>query len=188
MAKKSTIKTFLGLDLSLTGTGVFALKGAEIFPHEIKTKPDEFKHSLARVEHIADKVVAYVNNYKPDLIVVEDYFTGRNPRAVIQLCELGTMVRYKVLLNGNPILTVAPTQLKKFVLGKGNGAKELVLKGVYKKWAVDVSSNNLADACTLAFMARAIYNEQNGIDQNLLKYEDEVIKKILSTRQLLDVL
>ena len=186
MAKKAAAsKTFLGLDLSLTGTGIFVLRGAIMRWREIATKPADFAHSLVRVEYIANEVVDYVNKFKPDFIVVEDYFTGRNPRAIIQLCELGTIVRYKLLKSGHPLLVVAPTQLKKFVLGKGSGPKELILKGVFKKWGVDVNSNNLADACTLAYLARAIYNEQHGIPQTLLKYEEDVVKKIMSTRQVL---
>jgi hypothetical protein len=55
---------------------------------------------------------------------------------------------------------VTPYQLQKFCLGpKEKGVKRtksLVLKGVYRKWGVDLTDDNLADAYTLARVAGAL--------------------------------
>ena len=175
---------FCGLDLSLTSTGTVVLHNTcELTNQLIKTKGEDFPHSLARVEYIADTIIGIVNTWKPVLVVVEDYFSGRNPKVIIALCELGTMVRYKLLKNGTPWISVAPTQLKKFCYGSGGGGKELVLKGVYKKWGIDVSSNDIADASVLAYMAQALIRHLNHQPQELLKYEQEVIEKILKERK-----
>lgn len=175
---------FLGLDLSLTSTGVFlkTILGQESF--EIKTKPDQFENSILRCDHIAQTIVAFVNKTKPGMIAVEDYFAGRMLGSVIQLAELGTLVRYALMKNGSHFYTVAPTQLKKFCTSKGSGDKDNILKGVYKKWNVDVNSNNIADACVLAYIAEAIYNTKNGVQQTLLDYEKEVVAKILKERKM----
>lgn len=183
--------TVYGLDLSLTGTGIACLKESglpapadiEISLEEVGTQPKNFTNSLVRVEHIADKILAHINNNKPKMIVIEDYFSGRNPKVIIQLCELGTIVRYKLLKAGYSFTTVTPNQLKKFCLGSGAGGKELVLKGVYKRWGLDLTSNNLADATVLAYMAKAIWNQNNGVSQKLLKYESEIVDKVIKERQ-----
>ena len=174
---------FIGLDLSLTDSGVVCLRDGDIAIHNIKTKPDEFSNSLLRAEKIADGVFGYVSEYKPNFIVVEDYFVGRNSKAVINLCELGTLVRYKLLKGGFPFRTIAPNQLKKFCLGKGNAGKELILKGIYKKWGIDVDNNNTADAVVLAYVARALYYTINELEIDLLKYELEVVRKVLKERK-----
>lgn len=186
MSEEKKDLTFLGLDLSLTDTGVVAVRGSEVFKHDIVTKPANFKHSLARVEKIADDVLGYVNTYLPELILIEDYFTNRNnPKAVIQLCELGTVVRYKLLKAGRGFWLVAPTQLKKFCTGKGNVGKDVILKDVYKKWGLDLNNNNIADASVLAFLARALYNKQNNIQQKLLKYEEVVIDDLIKYKTMI---
>ena len=175
---------YLGLDLSLTSTGVFLKRESSYECFEIKTKPDQFANSILRCDHIATNIVNFIDKSNPTMITVEDYFTGRQPYSVIQLAELGTLVRYKLIANSNHFYTVAPTQLKKFCTSKGNGDKDNVLKGVYKKWNVDVNSNNIADACVLAYMAEAIYKIQNKIDVNLAEYEKEVVLKILKERKM----
>ena len=48
---------------------------------------------------------------------------------------------------------VSPSTLKKFVTGKGNCKKDLVLLKVFQKWGVEFSDNNLADAYSLARFA-----------------------------------
>ena len=70
-----------------------------------------------------------------------------------------------------------PQQLKKFCLGPKQKnvpqSKALMLKGVLKKWGVDLSDDNLADAYTLAHMAGRVATGEKG-----LAYEDEVIGKL----------
>lgn len=52
--------------------------------------------------------------------------------------------------------TPTPQQVKKFATGKGNAKKDDMKLAVYKKWAVELSDENLADAYTMARMAAAI--------------------------------
>ena len=48
---------------------------------------------------------------------------------------------------------IAPGTLKKFVTGKGNSKKDLMLLKTYKKWGVEFEDDNLCDAYGLARMA-----------------------------------
>lgn len=65
---------------------------------------------------------------------------------------------------------VPPTSLKKFVTGKGNAKKNEMLLGVYKKWGVEYSDDNLADAYSLARVGEAL-----DTDVPLAKYQQEVL-------------
>jgi crossover junction endodeoxyribonuclease RuvC len=72
---------------------------------------------------------------------------------VFSIGELGGVI--KLLLYDNSILfgLVQPTVLKKFVTGKGNSKKELMLLNVYKKFGFDTDNNNIADAYALGRFA-----------------------------------
>ena len=50
-------------------------------------------------------------------------------------------------------------KLVKFVIGRGNGSKALMLKYVYKKWGYDTEIDDLADAYSLA---RYVFEEYKG--------------------------
>ena len=53
---------------------------------------------------------------------------------------------------------IPPNTLKKFITGKGNAKKELMLLKVYKRWGVEFNDNNMADAYSLAKKAFDDYN------------------------------
>lgn len=178
---------FVGLDLSLTSTGCYAKIGGlndTLKTSLIVSKPDQFQHSIFRCEYIADKILEFLGEIKPDMVAIEDYFAGRQPYTVIQLAELGTMVRYKMIKSDFHFYTIAPMQLKKYATSKGNCEKDNVMKGIYKKWNVDVSNNNIADACVLSYIAESIYCVNNNLKCQLLEYEREVIDKVLKERKM----
>lgn len=169
---------YLGIDPSLSASGVFFLYDdpSQNTGYEICTQKKDFSSSIHRVDFIANRIIEDIRKRKPVAIMMEDYFTGKMPGTVIQLAELGTMIRTRILESGNKFAVTPPTRLKKFVSGNGNSGKELMLKNVFKKWGIDLTSNNIADACGIAYMCRAIYNKLNNIPQVLTKYEAECIK------------
>lgn len=176
---------FLGLDLSLTATGFYLIQdGKDAISKEIKTKPADFPHTIARADHIADEILNTIKGIKIDMIAMEDYFSGRQPGSVIQLAILGTMVRARLLDNGYSFLTIAPTQIKKFETGSGIAPKDTMIKAVFQHHGFDTNSNNIADACAIAYVGRAVYY------YNYLGYNDwtkcqiEVLKKIKKDREI----
>ena len=177
---------FIGLDLSLTNTGCF-LKTSDRAKYESKlicTKPDQFENSILRCEHISLSILEFINLHKPTMVTIEDYFAGKMMGSVIQLAELGTLVRYILIKNKIGFYTVAPMQLKKFGTGKGNCEKDVIMKYIFKKWNVDVNNNNIADACVLAYVAEAIFKIKNSMSIDLADYEKEVVTKILKERKM----
>lgn len=91
--------------------------------------------------------------------------------------EVGGLVRLKLLKHfkepvGFPTIPV-PSQLKKFITGSGKGDKNVILKAVYKRWGLDVSDDNMADAFGLAKMALAISTGDTDYG-----YEADVLAKL----------
>ena len=175
---------FLGLDLSLTATGFYLIKCGDTDEYfEINTKPDDFPNDIERSDYIAHKIVDFIKDENITLIAMEDYFTGKQPQSVIKLATLGTVVRQRLLDNGYSYITFAVSQIKKFETGKGVAPKDNMLKSVYKRHGLDTASNNIADACAIAHVGRAYYEWQAG-RRDFLKYETEVLKKVVEDREL----
>lgn len=55
------------------------------------------------------------------------------------------------------VMAFTPTELKKFITGKGNSKKQIIIQQVYKKYGVEFEDDNLADAFVLAKMAEAAH-------------------------------
>ena len=73
---------FLGLDLSLTSTGFYLIRGDEGKKDEcceICTKPDDFCDDIGRSDHIAQAIIDRIKNESITFIALEDYFTGKQP-------------------------------------------------------------------------------------------------------------
>lgn len=179
------MKDYVGLDLSLTATGFYLIKrdGTSDYA-EIKTKPDEFPNEIARVDHIADVILEKLKGTDIEFIAMEDFFSGQQAMSVIKLAILGSIVRYRLLGAGYSYLAFAPTQIKKFETGSGNAPKDNMLKSVFKKHNFDTNSNNIADACAIAYLGKA-YSEYKQGKGGFAKYELEVLKKVDKERKII---
>ena len=175
---------YLGLDRSLTATGFYLIReDGSTLAFEINTKPENFTTDIERADHIANAILSNIASLRGNLfIVLEDYFTGKNPGSAIKLATLGTMVRYRLLRDGFSFIAVMPMQIKKFETGSGTAAKDNMMKSVFKKHGLDTTSNNIADACAIAHIGRAYYEWQAG-RRDFLAYETEVLKKISKERK-----
>jgi crossover junction endodeoxyribonuclease RuvC len=65
---------------------------------------------------------------------------------------------------------VAPSTLKKFVTGKGNAPKDLMLMEVYKRYGVTFTDDNLCDGFALAKVAHVLTT-----GDKVTKFQQEVI-------------
>ena len=172
---------FVGLDLSLTGTG-FSLKWPNsVVIETIKTVPKNFPNDLARLGHIRDELLQRIPRWVR-MICIEDFFTPQNAHqigAAISLAMLGTAVRLALYELHLPFVIVAPSQIKKFVTGKGTGQKSIVVREVFKRWGIDAKDDNQADAATLAYLAEALIE---GVKEETPKFQMEVIKTVRKDR------
>jgi crossover junction endodeoxyribonuclease RuvC len=117
---------------------------------------------FARYAGYARDVYDLVDAYGVDLVIIEGYsFAGKFINSVQY--ELGACIRMRLYQEEVPFIEIPPTSLKKFVTGKGNAKKDLILLGVYKRWDFDTEDDNEADAYGLAQFGRALIGESTGV-------------------------
>lgn len=167
----------IGLDLSLTGTGVVVLNDGKIVEQKlIKSKPvpdgkpiDE----VLRIRGIVDTIEKIITQYIPAIAVIEGLaFMVRNATALVQLSALNYMIRYMLMQNNVPFVIVAPTSLKKFITGNGASKKDVILIELYKRWGVTILDDNEADAYGLSQIGLALLN---GNSKAITKLQEEVL-------------
>jgi Holliday junction resolvasome RuvABC endonuclease subunit len=173
---------FVGLDLSLTGTGFCVKRGSKLEMRTIKTNPRTAVNDLARLEYIRDTILDLIPK-SVSLICVEDYFVPYNPKqigAAIDLIGLGMVVRVALYRLGLPFFVINNNQLKKYVTGKGSGQKSLILMAAYKRWGVEAKDDNQADSAVLSYIAEGLQAKMDGHDvSSLPSYQVEVLKKVM---------
>jgi Holliday junction resolvasome RuvABC endonuclease subunit len=147
---------YIGIDLSLTGTGIVVLdeQGNVLDKDLISTKAshkieDRLKTIWNRLKYIiwdfADKPVPGCH------IAIEGLSFGSRGTSMLELAGLHYLIRYMIDREFCGVRHVVPPQtLKKFVCGKGNVKKEQMLLQTYKKWGMEFQDNNICDAYCLA--------------------------------------
>jgi crossover junction endodeoxyribonuclease RuvC len=180
------VPCFVGLDMSLTGTGFFKMQkvgGVAVVTMEtIKTTPKTCVNDLARLRYIVSEVMRRIPK-DVKMVCIEDFFTPSNPfqiGAAIGLAMLGATVRLDLYEAGMPFFVIAPSQVKKFVTGKGTGQKSIVVREVFKRWGYEAKDDNQADACGLAHIAEALCDPNPAVERP--KYQQEVVKTVLADR------
>jgi len=156
----------IGIDTSLTGTG-FAIKDSNIKENNgftfktIKTKPEDFTDDTDRLIHIRNEILKLIPQ-NVDKVFIEDVFVGHGPSAgaSLRLALLAGCVRAGLRDAGIKFEIVQPTMVKKYITGKGNAHKDLIMMTVFKKFGIETTNNNEADAIVMADMAFEGYHPQ----------------------------
>lgn len=151
----------MGLDPSSnTGYAILDEDGNLVKAGVIHYKPEADR--FARYEKYERKIKGYIADYDVDLVIVEGFsFAGKFNNSFQY--ELGTVYRMMLYKHDIAFVEVPPTTLKKFITGKGNSKKDMILLGVYKNWDFDPTDDNEADAYGLAQFGRGIIGEPTGV-------------------------
>jgi len=156
---------FVGIDPSLTGTGLTILdKDFECVKQQLicttKRNGDiqDIEHRLIYITKQLEVLLEYKSDIK--LILIEGLSYNSKGESGAQLAALHYFIRIWLLQHDLTYDVAPPTTLKKFVSGKGNCKKEIMIKEIYKKWGVDFNDNNLADSYGLARLAQYKYGEK----------------------------
>lgn len=179
----------IGIDPSLTGTGIVVLRNGEVeLAEATKSRPE--LGIIERVKLIRNRILeieADLSDDKgrkyqsPALMVIEGFSYGSKGRSVFDIAYLGWRIREELERlrseDGTPWIEVPPTQLKKFSTGKGTANKEIILQQVYKRWEYETDNNNIADAFVLAKIGEA-YLQDNYKPDDLNLFQLEVISNL----------
>jgi Holliday junction resolvasome RuvABC endonuclease subunit len=129
--------TVIGLDLSLTGTGIAYADGSTA---TVKTRPAEGDRRLL---HIAE-AVALAAGTGTTLAVIEDLPTHAKSAGITGMVH--GVVRAVLLEHGVPYVLIAPATLKAYATGSGSGDKTGMALAAYKRAGVEFADDNQCDA------------------------------------------
>jgi len=184
------MKYFLGLDISLTSTGVCVIneKGKVCIITHITSENigNDVSGRMLRIKNVGKEVLAALGKNIIMCTAIEAYsFASKGKLA--QLVEIGSHIRFKIYsFTPSVIIEPVPIQLKKFILGpqlmkkaKGKEAKTIIIREIYKKYCLDINNDDEADAFILANIALLYYNIRNNVKSKHFTYQREVIEALI---------
>jgi len=108
--------------------------------------------------------------------VLEGYAYGiKAASALVDLSELGGVVRLELSDKGIPFVDVPPASLKLFATGKGNAPKDQVLAAAIRRLGYAGHDHNTADALWLLSMALV----RTADPARLTEYQRRALEKIV---------
>lgn len=148
---------FVGLDPSYNGFGAIMLnEKAEIMEQRLITSSSK--------DEVEDRIISMENEFKfiPTVqtlfhVYIEGPSYSSKGAFMLQMGALHYYLRIFFRKHNVRYIVKTPNELKKYITGKGNCQKDLILLKVYKKWGIEFSDHNLADAYVLARMALEDY-------------------------------
>ena len=146
----------MALDVSLRSTGI-AYRNRE-HSYAPKEEPEFYVSRIVPKSMLGMERISFVTEvirgtvFKQmstcDLICMEGPAFGmkQNNTHSHSLGELHGAIRFFAYREGIAILTVPPSNLKKFVTGRGNADKDEVIAGVRETWGYETPHHDEADA------------------------------------------
>jgi len=129
----------------------------------------------ARTDFLATRVVEWA--HKADHVVLEGLSYSSKFVNQTQV-EIAVVIRYALFKAGIPFINVPPTSLKKFVTGKGNCRKDMIMLHVFKRWNFEPKTDNIADAFGLAMFGGALYEVLKDMPQTSMAAVSSVRENI----------
>ncbi len=159
----------MGVDPS-TKMGLVLLEQKGNIIQTLEAEEYSSKHKgMERLSDIGQKIDDCLTDWKPKAVYIEGY-SFMSKHQIVTMAEVGTVIRYFLWQRSFGYREVPPPTLKKFVTGKGNTKKDVMLLQVYKNWGFTTHNDNIADAYSLA-----MYGIMQG--QGLVR-EDNTWKKM----------
>lgn len=133
----------LGVDLSLTATGVADADGASVISHK--------GEGIVRARLIGEDVLGWARGKR--LVVTEAF--GRLQGPAVFVIELHGIVKYLLDLEGIALAVVPIPTLKKFATGHGTAGKGEMLAAAIRRHGFEGFDDNAVDAFWLRQMGLA---------------------------------
>lgn len=165
---------YVGIDPS-TKTGLVILDGSgEVLQaRDVKGVGD---FDPRRLGTLVDQIINAV--HPGDIVCIEGFSYGSQGRGVSVQYGLGYMLRDRLYRHGVAYIEVSPAQLKKFISGKGNTAKDGLVQPLIEHWGFTHKSDNVRDAYGLAKIAKAIDAADREQPLSLADYQADVVEAI----------
>lgn len=167
----------MGLDLSLTATGLLVMEDLRVRRWRLlETEPvgqegqsrgllpsGMFRgHQDERIEWSVSHIRKAWRKFRPDLVVIEEYAFGARGRGLTGLHEHGGVVRNFLFRVEAPYVVVTNNVIKEYATGKGRASKKEMIQAAIDLWPAfpkDLKKNdNVADAYHLAHFGTTNYS------------------------------
>ena len=151
-----TPRRVIGIDLSMTSTGLAVIANGIIETHTVTSKPDDgtLRSFLYRSERIAKQIDDAVKFTSTDLVIIEGMAFAAKSSSLDKIhAHWWLVVKYiSEFLDQEPVV-ITSGQRCKYATGKGNANKDVVLSAVIKRYPqADPAGNDEADAVIFAAM------------------------------------
>lgn len=147
----------IGIDLSLTATGVACKHGVELVTSKGHTD-DALADRHHRLMRVREDILCWTRD--ADLIVIEQPAYSRTAGHMHDRSGLWWLTVHALYAMGRPVAEVSPTSRARYATGKGNASKDLVLASVVRRFPdFDVNDNNTADALILTAMGHDAFGQ-----------------------------
>jgi crossover junction endodeoxyribonuclease RuvC len=131
MIKKEKERIILGLDpgTTITGFGVLEQRNSHIslLRFGVIRLGRSGSHEL-RLKKIFTEVIRLIDECKPDEVVLEGPFYGKNVQSLLKLGRAQGVAMAAALSRQIPVTEYAPRKVKQAVTGHGNASKEQVAR------------------------------------------------------------
>lgn len=159
----------LGLDPGshITGVGIINTSDAKIsyLHHELIKAP---KLSLeVRLQFIFNKLTQLMGHFRPDIVVVERVFLGKNADSAFKLGHARGVGLLAALNGGADIFEISAKEVKKILTGSGSASKEQVRQMVCQWLKVELIEKEMdvSDALSLAISGCFEYEKKQRMRQ-----------------------
>lgn len=150
----------IGLDLSLTGTGIAALDidtGTLATAVHASASPGiaSLGAHVNRHRELVDGIVSQILSADPVLVVVEglQFSVREKDSSLTRRGFLWWAVVEELCRGGAPVVEVAPQLIKKLATGRGNASKSEVVAAYAVAWPDAARGPNIEDRADAAFAA-----------------------------------
>lgn len=138
----------LALDLSLNETGYCIDRGIEGVESGIFS-PNEKLSQYEKIEYNLATILSMVKKWDIDLVAIESGAFAVNSSSRNILAEQQGVIKHELLKRNVGVAEVSITTIKKFITGKGNANKKLVMQCLRDNHNVFSDNDNECDAIAL---------------------------------------
>ena len=152
------VKTVIGIDPGLAGTGIGLVTGCGLKVHSysfgsiVTPKTDSLS---VRLDLIYTRIRDILSSHKPDLMVIEDVFSlERYPKSGILLGKVSGVILLSAAHAGIAAVEIPVRESKKILSGNGNADKDQLEQAVrrYLKHGEPIRPFHASDALALALI------------------------------------
>jgi crossover junction endodeoxyribonuclease RuvC len=150
----------LGVDpgLQVTGYAVIEARAGHLAPHVceagiVRTSGAATSDMAVRVRCLYDGIVEVLDQFHPDVMVVEQLFAHyEHPRTAILMAHARGVVLLAAAQRDVPVIHYAPARVKKTITGHGRASKEQMQHAMQRELSLPrlPEPNDVADALAVA--------------------------------------